>query len=133
MVFAIAARLIRDDGLKAARDFIAEVSAHIDALRAWEERMAIIARETALRGTPEPMRTDCDTEEAFQSAHRFWSEAQALQHRPYPAPSARMPVERAIQVHTAPDGSRTYTYADDDEWCSTVYRDRDIQRAKRSE
>jgi hypothetical protein len=129
MVFAIAARLIRDDGLQAARDFIAEVNAHIEALTAWEERIAIIARETALRGTPAPARSDCDSEAAFQSAYRFWTEAQAIQHRPYPVPSARIPVERSIEVHTAADGSRTYTYCSD-EWGHTVYRDAFIQSHK---
>jgi hypothetical protein len=129
MVFAIAARLIRDDGLQAARDFVAEVNAHIDALTAWEKRRTAFAGETALRGTPEPVRCNCDSDASFQSVHRLWNLAQAIRS-PCPAPAARIPVERAIEVHTAADGSRTYTYLDHEWWGTSVYRDNIIQRNK---
>jgi hypothetical protein len=129
-IMAIASRIIRDEGLEVARAFVAQVNAHIDALTAWQERLAIIARETALRGTPEPMPSDCDSEAAFLSAHRFWQEAHTIAHHWYPAPSAPIRVERAIEVHTAADGSRTYTYLDD-EWGNSVCRDIFIQRSKR--
>lgn len=128
-LFAIASRLVSGESLEAARDFIAKVNAHIDVLTAWQERVAVIARETALRGTPEPIRSDCDTEAAFMSARRYWHDAQTISHHSYPAPSAPIPVERSIEVHTAADGSRTYTYLSD-EWGKSVYRDRIIQQNK---
>jgi hypothetical protein len=131
MVFAIAARLVRDDGLQVARDFIAVVNAHIDALTAWEARRAVIACIEAMRATREPVPSDCDTSAAFQSAHRFWLEAQASRHVALPAPSAPIAIERSIEVHTAPDGSRSYTYLSD-EWGNSVYRDAIIQRNKGS-
>jgi len=111
------------------REFFARVNAHIEALQAWEKRRGIIARETSLRGTPAPVSSDCDSEAAFNSALKFWNEAQAFSHHPYPAPSAPIAIERAIQVHTAADGSRTYTYLED-EWGNTVYRDAIIKRHK---
>jgi hypothetical protein len=128
MVFAAAARLIRDDGMAAARALIAEVNAHIDALTAWEERRAAFIGETALRGTPEPLRCNCDSDAAFQSVHQMWIKAQAARSH-CPAPTARIPVERAIEVHTAADGSRTYTYLAD-EWGNSVLRDPIVQRNK---
>jgi hypothetical protein len=128
-MFAIAARIVEDHGVQAARAFIAEVNRHIDALTSWEERRAAFAGETALRGTPEPLRCSCDSDEAFQSVHRMWTNAQAARS-PCPAPTARIPVERAIEVHTAADGTRSYTYLSDPWGAGSVYRDNVIQRSK---
>jgi hypothetical protein len=129
MVFAIAARLIRDGGLQAARAFIVEVNAHIDALTSWEERRTAFAGETALRGTLEPERCNCDSDAAFESVHRLWTQAQAVRP-PCPAPSAPIRVERAIEVLTDATGARTYKYLDDEWWGNSVYRDHIIQRNK---
>jgi hypothetical protein len=126
-VFKIASRILLAEGLPAVRGFIGDVNAHIDALDAWELRRAAFSVETALRGTPEPERNNCDSDRAFQSVHRIWAKAQAARS-PCPAPSAPIRVERAIEVHTAADGSRTYTYGS--EWCVTAYRDPIIQRNK---
>jgi hypothetical protein len=128
-MFAIAARIVENHGVQAARAFIAEVNAHIDALTAWEERRTAFAGETALRGTPEPLRCSCDSDAAFQSVHRMWTKAQAACSA-CPAPAARIPVERAIEVHTAADGTRTYKYLSDEWWGNSVYRDHIVQRNK---
>jgi hypothetical protein len=110
-MFEIMTRLVTDFGIEAAREFALGVNRHLEALTEWQARMDIVAREKALRGTPEPARADCDSEAAFQSAHRCWQDAQTLAHFPYPAPVAPMFVEQAIEVHTAADGRRTYKYS----------------------
>jgi hypothetical protein len=127
-MFVIAAHIVEQQGMEAGKAFIAEVNAHIDALTAWEDRRAAFAGETALRGTLEPQRGNCDSDAAFESVHGMWMKAQA--GHPCPAPSARIAIERSIEVHTAADGSRTYTYLSDPSGDGSVYRDHLIQRNK---
>jgi hypothetical protein len=128
-MLAFVANLYVNESPQAARDFVLQVNAHIAALEAWERHEAAIRRETALHGTPEPRRPDCDCEAAYRTALQAWREAQHRCHRPYPAPSAPIAVERSIQVHTGADGSRRFFYRSDD-WGDTVFRNREIQEAK---
>jgi hypothetical protein len=127
-MFEIMAHLVNDFGIEAAREFALGVSRHIDALRDWQARMDTVAREDALRGTPEPKRADCDSEAAYIVARRCWLEAQALAHFPYPAPLAAVFIEQAIEVRTAADGARTYFYSNDR--CDSVYNDAFIRQSR---
>lgn len=129
-MFDFVADLIRREGLQAAREFVSQVNAHITVLEAWEKDLAAIRCATSLRGTPEPKRSECDSDKAFESVLILWREAQTRDQCPSPAPSAPIPVERSIAVHTSPDGFRTFTYAAGTLLEMTVYRDRHIQRAK---
>jgi hypothetical protein len=127
--FAALALIAANSGME-PREFIALVNAHIDALTAWEARRATVAHFQALRRTAKPARIDCDSDDTFASALKFWEEAQTIDLREYAAPSASIPVERAIEVHIAADGSRTYTYIGDEWGIGSVYRDNVIQRSK---
>jgi len=129
-MLAFVANLCMTESPQAARDFVLQVNAHIAALEAWERYMTAVQREEALRGTPEPRCSECDSDAAYQTALQAWREAQHRCYRPYPAPSAPIAVERSIQVHTATDGTRSYFYRSDD-WGDTVFRNREIQEAKR--
>lgn len=127
--FAALATIVANSGME-PREFIGLVNAHIEALHAWEARRATVAHFQALRQTPKPERADCDSDATIASVLNFWEEAQKIDLRTYAAPAAPIPVERAIEVHAAADGSRTYTYIGE-EWGNSVYRDHVIQRSKK--
>lgn len=126
--FAALARIAFNSGIE-PREFIAGVNAHIEALQAWEIRRLTIERDELLRSSARPRRSECDSDETFRSAVQFWELAQAIRHGPNPAPSAPIAVERAIAVDTAADGSRSYTYIEDENGVS-AYRDNVIRRSR---
>jgi hypothetical protein len=105
--FAVFAKIVENSEIE-PQEFIARVNRHIEALQVWEAHRATIEREAALRGMARPDRSECDSESVFLSALAFWNETQTILSELRPAPAEDIAVERAIEVHTAADGSRTH-------------------------
>jgi hypothetical protein len=107
-------------------DFARAVERHIDELRRWEAQMVAIEEESALQMHRPPILSECDSAETYAAALRHFEETKKTLHHFYPAPSADIDIERAIEVETSPDGVRTYRPVIGDT-LRTVERDQFVQ------